>query len=114
MELVRDGIDAYKALRSGIASSVPIFPLGLPAWRDDWIAQGARLGEATLAIAVHRRGGGVEQDIVLPAWLGRTPTATVAYPAWGVADVVPGPAESAILKVSLAEANSARLILVRA
>lgn len=114
VELVREGIDAYKALRSGIASSVPTFPLGLPAWRDDWIAQGARLGDATLAIAVHRRGGGLEQDIVLPAWLGRTPTATVAYPAWGVADVVPGPADSAVLRVSLAEANSARLILVRA
>ena len=123
LELVRTGLDAYKSLRSGIASSVPSFPLGLPAWREDWIAQGARLDDATLAIAVHRRGGEARQDIALPAWLGPNPTATVVYPAWGAVDVLrgdpaagpaAGPAQPAVLRVSLPEGNSARLVILRA
>ncbi|WP_457963666.1 alpha-galactosidase [Arthrobacter sp. D1-29] len=116
LEVVRAALEVYKGLRAGIPTSLPTFPLGLPAWRDDWIAQGSRLGQSTLAIAVHRRGGDVEQSIELPAWLGQNPDVTVAYPAWGAADAVvlsetPG---TAVLKVTLTEVNSARLILLRA
>lgn len=125
LDLVRTGLDVYKSLRSKISSSVPSFPLGLPAWRDDWIAQGARLDGTTLAIAVHRRGGDARQDIALPAWLGSNPAATVVYPAWGAVDVVPaapgvpdgpaaGPGQQAVLSVSLPEENSARLVILRA
>lgn len=118
LEIVRAGLDAYKALRAGIPASLPTFPLGLPAWRDGWIAQGARLDGGTLAIAVHRRGGDALQDIPLPGWLGPNPTASVLYPAWGVVDVVPAdlahPAKPAVLRVSLPEENSARLVVLRA
>ncbi|HEY8700588.1 MAG TPA: glycoside hydrolase family 36 protein [Arthrobacter sp.] len=114
--VVRAGVDAYKELRTAIPTSLPTFPLGLPGWRNDWIAQGARLGGTTLAVAVHRRGGGAEQFIELPAWLGRHPSATVAYPAWGASDavVLPEAQGPAVLKVTLAEENSARLILLHA
>ncbi|UZX04633.1 alpha-galactosidase [Arthrobacter sp. CDRTa11] len=116
LEVVRAALEVYKGLRAGIPTSLPMFPLGLPAWRDDWIAQGSRLGQSTLAIAVHRRGGDVVQSIGLPAWLGQNPDVTVAYPTWGAADAVvlsetPG---AAVLKVTLTEENSARLILLRA
>lgn len=116
LDVVRSGLDVYKSLRASISSSLPTFPLGLPGWRDNWIAQGARLGERTLAIAIHRRGGGVEHSIELPEWLGEQPSATVAYPAWGAPNVVivPGVQGPAVLKVTLAEENSARLILLEA
>lgn len=119
LELVHAGLDAYKSLRSRISSSVPCFPLGLPEWRDDWIAQGSRLDGTTLAIAVHRRGGDARKDIALPAWLGPNPTATVVYPAWGAVEIMPsdpaaGPAQPAVLSVPLPEKNSARLVILRA
>jgi hypothetical protein len=42
----------------------------------------------------------------------------VVYPAWGSVDVVPGgagagPAQPAVLSVSLPEKNSARLVILR-
>jgi alpha-galactosidase len=114
LDVVRAGIDAYKALRAGIPASLPVFPLGLPGWRDNWVAQGARIGQ-TLAIAVHRRGGDTEQAMELPAWLGQHPRVTVAYPPWGAQDaVVATGSEGAVLKVTLTEENSARLILIQA
>lgn len=113
-EVVRAGLDAYKALRDGIPASIPSFPLGLPGWRDSWIAQGARIGQF-LAIAVHRRVGATEQTIELPSWLGGSPAVTVAYPAWGAQDakVITGSDGAPALMVTLTETNSARLILVR-
>ena len=116
LDVVRAGIDTYKALRAGIPSSLPTFPLGLPGWRDSWVFQGAKIGETTLVVAVHRRGGDDEQTIELPAWLGRRPRVSVAYPAWGEADavVVAGAAGRSLLKVTLAEENSARLLTIEA
>jgi len=114
LSVIRAGLDAYKALRADISASVPTFPLGLPGWRDSWIAQGARLGERTLAVVVHRRGGDVEQSLDLPAWLGEHPSVTVPYPPWGAADavVLPAAAGASMLNVTLAEENSARLSLL--
>ena len=135
-DIVRAGIEAHKALRAGIPSSLPTFPLGLPGWRDEWIAQGARLGESTLAIAVHRRGGPAELTIDLPSWLGPNPSVEVAYPSWGAADAAVvagqvrsegqgqgegqatrwgnGEGETATVRLTLPEENSARLLIIRA
>jgi alpha-galactosidase len=116
LDVVRAGIKTYKALRAGIPSSLPTFPLGLPGWRDSWVFQGAKIGETTLAVAVHRRGGDEEQTIELPAWLGRHPRVNVDYPAWGAADavVLAGPDGRSLLKVTLTEENSARLLTIEA
>jgi alpha-galactosidase len=116
LDMVRAGLDTYKALRAGIPSSLPTFPLGLPGWRDNWVFQGARIGESTLAVAVHRRGGDEERTIELPAWLGHSPRVKVGYPAWGAADavVLAGADGRSVLKVTLTEENSARLLTIEA
>ncbi|CAM1508839.1 Fc.00g025780.m01.CDS01 [Cosmosporella sp. VM-42] len=36
LKLIYDGMDVYQNIRGDIASSVPFWPLGLPAWNDDW------------------------------------------------------------------------------
>jgi alpha-galactosidase len=125
LDVVREGIEAYKRLRTGIPASEPSFPLGLPGWRDHWIAQGATFpGIAAdedsqtdrYLIALHRRGGLEEQLIALPSWLGPNPLVSVAYPSWGSSGVqiLPGSAgQSAVLKVTMPEAPSARVIELR-
>jgi alpha-galactosidase len=38
LELVREAITTAKELRTDIAESVPVWPLGLPGWDDEWVA----------------------------------------------------------------------------
>jgi alpha-galactosidase len=76
--IVRDGLAVHRRIRAAIARSVPVWPLGLPGWRDPWIAAGARDG-ADLYLAVWRRAGGedvlrigLEGDVLFPAWAPAT------------------------------------------
>lgn len=108
-ELVRDALTTYRGIRQQVARGLPVWPLGLPGWRDDWLASGLRDGEELL-LAVWRRGGGATQHLPLPAWLGRSPEVEVLYPTWGASSevtVVPGG-----LDVALEVPLGARLLRV--
>ncbi|MGX9899191.1 hypothetical protein ACW0JT_03510 [Arthrobacter sp. SA17] len=97
----------------------------MPEWRDHWIAQGATFPGITAEedsqtdrylIALHRRGGLEEQLITLPAWLGPNPSVSVAYPNWGssAVEILPGNGgQPAVLKVTMPDAPSARVIELR-
>ena len=39
-ELVQEGVEFYKDNRSWKASSLPIYPLGISSWGDDWVVSG--------------------------------------------------------------------------
>ncbi|SDT06192.1 glycoside hydrolase family 36 protein [Actinoplanes derwentensis] len=73
--VVRDGLAVYRGIRAAVARSVPVWPLGLPGWRDPWIAVGARDGD-DLYLAVWRRDGG---DDVPPLDIGDS---EVLFPPW--------------------------------
>jgi len=53
---VRSALATYTQIRSAIPRSSPVWPLGLPAWRDDLVVSGLRDQRETLLV-VHRRGG---------------------------------------------------------
>lgn len=63
--LVQQAIAAYAELRPIITGGAPLWPLGLPTWRDNWIVQGTVLGHETLLV-VHRRGGEPNLEVPLP------------------------------------------------
>ncbi|MFE7836553.1 glycoside hydrolase family 36 protein [Streptomyces sp. NPDC057474] len=69
LNLVRDGLTAYKAIRADLCTALPFWPLGLPGWTDDWIALGLRppvAGTAPVYVTVWRRGGDTERSFALP------------------------------------------------
>ncbi|MGK3958623.1 alpha-galactosidase [Arthrobacter sp. R4] len=113
--VVAEAIALYKGLRRAIPQSRPFFPLGLPAWRDDWVAQGAFLEGRSVVVAVYRRAGSQLRHIGLPGEVGPRATVEVLYPSrtGGVAVLVPGPEGRLELKLELPEQNSARLIRIR-
>ncbi|WP_202919140.1 glycoside hydrolase family 36 protein [Saccharothrix deserti] len=109
-EVVRAALDVYRELRPSIAAGEPVWPLGLPGWRDDWIALGTRTPSDELLLAVWRRGGGAATRIPLPQWLGPDPQVEVLYPTWAGEAVAVG---DGVLELTLPEETSARLLRLR-
>ncbi|MCX4767386.1 alpha-galactosidase [Streptomyces sp. NBC_01275] len=71
--LVRRAVDAYKSYRFLLAGTWPRWPLGLPGWRDGWIALALTTedtgepGDRTL-LALWRREGAPENVTVRLPW----------------------------------------------
>lgn len=47
LELVAEAVETARELRDGLARSVPLWPLDLPAWEDRWVASARAVGRAS-------------------------------------------------------------------
>jgi alpha-galactosidase len=86
LESVRAAVRVHQEIRADLATSVPLWPLGLPAWSDRWLCLALTSGDVTyLAVwqrdsdqtsvtlpLPHLRGGDVELEVLyprdLPVW----------------------------------------------
>jgi alpha-galactosidase len=113
--VVREALAAYREVRSAVGRSVPVWPLGLPGWRDPWIVQGARDGDH-LYLAVWRRGASDDDapDTLRVPLPGRAAgeAVEVLYPRWGGESVVVAD-DGQALELKLPGLTSARLLRVR-
>ncbi|WNZ11609.1 alpha-galactosidase [Streptomyces sp. 11x1] len=108
--LVRDALDAYKAIRGDLRTALPFWPLGLPGWSDDWVALGLRPpvpDAGPVYVTVWRRGGDTARCFTPPGGGAGDvrvevlhPRATTATARWHGAE----------LRVSLPEAPSVVLL----
>ncbi|MEV7090697.1 glycoside hydrolase family 36 protein [Streptomyces sp. NPDC093085] len=108
LALVTDALAAYRTYRHTLADAVPSWPLGLPGWRDDWLALALDTGTETL-LAVWRRGGDPVCELPVPPG---TSSVSPLHPR-----TVPGAARldraRGRLRVELPGAPSARLLRLR-
>lgn len=88
LKLISDGMDVYKHIRGDIANSFPFWPLGLPAWHDNWLALGLAvpaghgLGVAKCYVSVWRRGGEVSNKLpIRPFWGNENVVSQLIYPS---------------------------------
>lgn len=108
LALVTEALTVYGTYRRELARSLPSWPLGLPGWRDDWLALALDTGEGTL-LAVWRRGGETEErTIPLPG--GRAREVRVLYPAPALSGGPPLEPAPEGLRVALPEPTSAVLL----
>ncbi|WP_194924459.1 alpha-galactosidase [Catenulispora pinisilvae] len=110
---VADAVAVYKRIRTDIAASVPLWPLGLPGWTDPWIALGLR-GAATTYVTVWRRPGeesAAGQTLLIPHLKGRDVDVSVLFPQDPKCSIgwIPGTGE---LTVQLPEPGTACLIAI--
>lgn len=83
LRLVREAVTAYRRIRPVLADSVPFWPLGLPAWRDPWVATGLRGTNATTDtyLAVWWRGSGTDRvALPVPHLQGKDVTPDAVFP----------------------------------
>lgn len=109
LELIHEGMRVYKDIRGDIATSLPFWPLGLPAWHDEWLALGlsAENGRKHY-VAVWRRGGGDTCTLPIKSLSGRDASVQLLYPAKLGAEASWDGTTSA-LKVTLPKTVCARL-----
>ena len=55
-DLVKEALDIYKTIRKDIKNSVPIWPIGLSQFHDEWTCLGLQ-SENKIYLAVWRRNG---------------------------------------------------------
>lgn len=107
-ELVKEGIDYYKTIRSRIKEGLPFWPLGKPGFDADWTSYGLDCGQI-LYVAVWRLEG--ENDtcsLSMPGWKGKDVLVRLGYPSEGPA-VCQWHKDSGVLTVQIANRRSARL-----
>ena len=81
-ELVKEGLDLYKKIRSDIKDFYPFWPLGLSSHTDEWVCLGMR-GEKKCYLAVWRREGTQESKVLPVAGLaGKEVNVRCIYPSY--------------------------------
>ncbi|KAI5289728.1 hypothetical protein KEM54_003342, partial [Ascosphaera aggregata] len=114
MKLVQDGLTIYKnVIRKDIPSAQAFWPLGFPAWHDDWVAIGLKSAdEKTAYIAVYRRGGEVSCSLPVKLFEGKKDVEVeLMYPKFEAESS--WDAEKGCLNVKLPERVCARLYRMR-
>lgn len=111
LDIVYDGMKVYKDIRGDIPHALPFWPLGMPAWHDDWLALGLNAAASNiLYISVWRRGGSRKCSLPIAPFRGKKGVkAEVLYPA-KFESKVSWDDPSSTLQVELPEATCARLV----
>ncbi|NIZ91345.1 alpha-galactosidase [Kineosporiaceae bacterium B12] len=79
--LVAEAIAAHRALRGDLVTAVPVWPLGLPGWDEEWTALGLQGSGSTLLSVWHRGPAGGSARLRLPALRGRDLEVSPVFPA---------------------------------
>jgi alpha-galactosidase len=108
LQLVADGMAIYKRVRQDLCLSSPFWPLGFPAWHDDWLALGMKFGD-TRYVAVWRRGGASSCKLPIAELKGMPVTVECLYPL-NFPNKLDWEADQGRLSVELPEIPSARLL----
>jgi alpha-galactosidase len=114
LDLVARGMQVYESIKFDVKNAVPFWPLGLPAWHDDWLAQGLASKSGRLLLAVWRRGGKGEARLPILALKGKVEIdIKLLYPDFEAE--VSWDAEAGELRVALPTGDvAARLFALRA
>lgn len=110
LDLVREGMQVYLRIRKTLVLAKPFWPLGLPAWHDDWVSLGMLTADGSVFLAVWRRAGATSKSLSLQGKRNLR-RAKVLYPATfetnlNIADEV--------LEISLPDTPCARLLHLEA
>lgn len=79
LALVKEGLDCYRRIRDDLKEALPIWPIGLSNYSDEWSSMGLRR-DRTIYLAVWRREGG-QHTVRLPLAVGEA-SVEMIYPSY--------------------------------
>ena len=79
-DLVHEGVRQYGEIRAGLATSLPVWPLGLPGFADPWLSLALRAGDVTYLAVWRRAGAEAAVRLELPHLRDRPARVDVLYP----------------------------------
>ena len=77
---VRDAVTVHRDIRTDLAASSPLWPLGLPGWSDPWLSLALRAGETTYLTVWHRGDPAAGAVLSLPHLAGLDVEIETLYP----------------------------------
>ncbi|GAA4775944.1 glycoside hydrolase family 36 protein [Microbacterium gilvum] len=80
VDAVREALDAHRAVLRDVRGRLPIWPLGLPAWEDEWTSLGLQMGGHAY-VSVWRRDGADSARLSLAWARGRALEVRPFFPA---------------------------------
>ncbi|GIC92331.1 putative Melibiase subfamily [Aspergillus udagawae] len=117
--LVKEGMDVYKAIRADLPTATAFWPLGLPKWHDDWFSLGMAVtkrdgnGRECYYLSIWRRGGPESLDLPIKTLRGKAVSTEILYPT-----KLPATTEwksgEGLMKVTIPSEMGARLIKLTA
>ncbi|MGW1675638.1 glycoside hydrolase family 36 protein [Streptomyces sp. NPDC002324] len=107
--LVRRAVDTYKTFRPLLPGALPRWPLGLPGWRDGWIALALSAENGTTLLALWRRDGAPETVAVPMSWVTGVDGPQVLFAA-GPQPTYDWDGQGRVLRVGLPAERSAVLL----
>jgi alpha-galactosidase len=78
--LVHAGVRAYQEIRRSVATTLPVWPLGLPGWADPWLSLALHAGDVTYVGVWRRPGATATTTLSLPHLRGRDARVDVLFP----------------------------------
>ena len=112
-DLVKEGIDCYKEIRSGIKDGVPFWPMGWADNEDKHLAAGIRVPGDVIYLGVWRRGGEADFEVTLNrAFPGKELEVSCIYPK-ACGDVFHYDDYSKTLQIHFPETYMARLFQIK-
>ena len=112
-ELVKEGIDCYKEIRSGIKDGVPFWPMGWADNEEKHLAAGIRVPGDVIYLGVWRRGGEAGFEVPLDrAFPGKELEVSCIYPK-ACGDVFHYDDYSKTLQIHFPETYMARLFQIK-
>jgi alpha-galactosidase len=118
-DLVKEGMDVYRAIRAGLPTATAFWPLGLPQWHDDWFSLGMVVtkrdanGRECYYLSIWRRGGPESIDLPVKALCGRAVSTEILYPT-RLPAMIEWLSNKGVLKVTIPSEMGARLIKLTA
>lgn len=108
-DLIREQYALYKSIRKDIPNALPFWPLGLANDGDDWISLGLDFGSCS-RLAVWRMAGEDTCCLRIPRYAGKELAVKVAFPAADTACTAVWEKDTGILRVTLPQTETARIL----